>query len=99
MDQDLKTLLELLKKQLAETGTFEIASLTQYFMARKSYQSMVLAMGNASPEDLVAMGVALGESWKIGNAASAANSQKVNQLGWQLLLMALEKGLTAMTVI
>ena len=96
MDTELQKLLAELKQQVLTTGKVEVEALAAYFLTKKDYAVLVPAMAEMTGDQLVDVGVNLGEAWKAGNAASTAATSQMTNIGWAIFIKALEIGLTSM---
>lgn len=98
MDAELKQILDSIKSAGTTTLTNQVSDLAKYFAQRKSYAVLAAAMEGMSNEELLAAGVALGQAWQAGNAASAAEAETWSNLGMRLLMYGLTKGLGSLAL-
>lgn len=95
MDTTLKELLNQIKVELKSGGKEAIKNLAIYFLQKRDWQTIIASMSELSAVDLLSYGVGLGEAWNAANEASAAQSQKLEDLGWAILFHLIDKGFAA----
>lgn len=98
MDTELKQILDQIKSVGATSLTNQVSDLAKYFLARKSYAVLLASMLEMTPEEILAAGVSLGQAWQAGNAASAEDAKKMTDLGMNLLMYGLTKGLGSLAL-